>query len=300
MDESIHKKYIEAGKIAGEALNYCRSLVKPGVKLLEVAEKGEEFIKARGAKLAFPINIGINSVAAHYTPNHKDEKVFREGDVVKVDLGAYLDGYIADTARTIEVGADNYSKLIVAAEVALQNAIGVVRDGVDVSKIGRVIEQEIKSHGFLSINNLSGHKIERYHLHVGFTIPNVARFQFGKKLKEDWIIAIEPFATNGGGHVKNSIGGNIYSLTHPEWARYPSEKEFVQKAKKEFSSLPFAERWCSPLISKEKLTFLLNSMVKRRILYSYPQLVEARKGIVTQAEHTVIVTKDGCEPTTKV
>jgi methionyl aminopeptidase len=300
MEESIHKKYMEAGKIAGEALNYCCSLVKPEAKLLEVAEKGEEFIKSRGAKLAFPINIGINSVAAHYTPFHSDEKIFREGDVVKVDLGAHLDGYIADTAKTIEARTNNYSNLIAASEAALQKAIEVVRDGVDVSKIGKVIEQEIKSRGFLSVNNLSGHKMERYHLHVGFNIPNVARLQFGKKLKEDWVIAIEPFATDGGGHVNNSLGGNIYSLIHPERARYPSEKEFVRKAKKEFTNLPFAERWCSSLVPKEKLTFLLNSMVKRNLLYSYPQLIEARKGIVAQAEHTVIVSKDGCEPTTRV
>ncbi|HIH98325.1 MAG TPA: type II methionyl aminopeptidase [Thermoplasmata archaeon] len=300
MDESIHEKYIEAGKIAGEVLKYCCSLAKPGVKLLDVAEKGEELIRSKGAGLAFPLNIGINSIAAHYTPSHSDEKVFEKGDLAKIDLGAHLDGYIADTARTVEIGTNKHSNLIAASKAALDRAIDTVKAGVDVAKIGKVIEEEIKHRNFSSINNLSGHKMERYHLHVGFNIPNVARFQFGKKLKEDYVIAIEPFATDGGGHVKNSTGGNIYLLEHPEWARYPSEKEFVRKAKKEFTDLPFSERWCTSLIPKERLLFLLSTMSKRRILHAYPQLVEVRNGLVAQTEHTVIVTEDGCEPTTRI
>jgi methionyl aminopeptidase len=300
MDPEILEKYRRAGKIAGEALNYCCSLAKPGAKLLDIAEKTEGLIKSKGGGLAFPLNIGINSTAAHYTPFHNDEKVFHEGELVKLDLGAHIDGYIADTARTVEIGSENNQTLILAAEKALEKAIETVRAEISVSDVGKAIEKEINLQGFLPINNLSGHRVDKYDLHQGLTVPNVGKIKIGKRLKEGYAVAIEPFATNGAGHVKESVGGNIFMLMKPKLARYPSEKQFLSYAEKQFKTLPFAERWCTEFAEKDKLRFLLGSMTRRNIIYSYPQLVEAGNGMVAQAEHTVIVTRDGCEPITRV
>ena len=279
----MYEKFKDAGKIAGKALKIGLESVKEGVSYLEIAEKVEEYIKKQ-AKIAFPVNISVNSIAAHYTPACNDEKVFMDGDVVKIDVGAHVDGYIGDTAATIEVGSNEHSNLIECAEKALENAISVVKDGVEIGYIGKVIEETISRCNFKPIKNLQGHSIEKYRLHAGISIPNY--FDGSKiKLKEGQVVAIEPFVTNGYGYVIDAGDSNIYQVIK----KAPLTRELV----KHFDFLPFAKRWLPSIYGKGyemKLKFLLN----RRMVYHYSKLMDAKNGIVSQAEHTLLVEKDGC------
>ena len=101
MDDDVYDKYRQAGKIAADARDYGIKSIKPGVKLLEIANNVEQRIKDNGADISFPVNISINELAAHYSPRHDDTLVFNKGDVVKLDVGSHVDGYIADTAVTV-------------------------------------------------------------------------------------------------------------------------------------------------------------------------------------------------------
>ena len=299
MDDEIYEKYMQAGKIAAEAREYGAKLIKPGVRFLNVTNKIESKIQKNGAGLAFPVNISINKIAAHYSPRHDDTSVFMEGDVVKLDVGAHIDGYIADTAITIEVGTNNHEAIINASKDALNNAIKLMKANIDLSQIGKVIEDTITSFGYKPIDNLTGHGLKRYELHSGMSIPNVSNSLSKIKPKAGDVVAIEPFATNGAGHVVSGKGSNIYICTAPlrsKFIRDPKSRFLLKRLNDKFKTLPFAERWCVNTIpnvdvSLRKLSFL-------GVVNQFPQLIEKDNGIVTQTEHTVIVTKDGCEVTT--
>lgn len=295
MKNEILEKYRRAGEIAKEAREHGMSLVREGASVLEIAEEAEDLIRRRGAKPAFPVNVAIDSVAAHFTPQSNDRTKLERGSVVKIDVGVHVDGYIGDTAATMEVGTRNWSRLIDASETALDIAIELIKPNAPVRMIGGAIERTIEQSGFKPISNLTGHNLERFSLHSGKSIPNVledtsARILFGEAL------AIEPFATNGAGRVDGRKSGNIYRLLKMGDAKKAKANELLAYIRKEFNTLPFAERWCTRF--DKKAPSYLQRLLRRRFVQTYPVLRDVRKGIVSQAEHTVIVTEDGCEITT--
>lgn len=284
-----YEKYREAGKIAGEALKIGIKSIKEGVSYIEIAEKIEGYIKER-AELAFPVNISVNSVAAHFTPSIYDENFFRKGDVVKIDVGAHVDGYIGDTAKTIEVGNNRYKKLIESAEKALNEAIKIVKDGVKIEELGEIIEKKIKEYGFSPVKNLHGHSLERYKLHAGISIPNFNN-RNKMRLKEGQIIAIEPFTTDGEGIVVDGGIGNIYRLN--------KNSALTKKIRKRFYEFPFSDRWLYEIYG-DKTPLKISFLMKRKLISPYFKLVEIKNGMVAQAEHTVLIHKEKCEVLTEV
>ncbi len=214
MDASARESLLRAGRISREAREHAVGLVKEGALLLDVAEEVESLFRKRGAGPAFPTCISIDDVAAHYTPTHGDPLRFRRGSVVKLDLGAHLDGWIADTAVTIEVGTRNWTSLIRASELALQTAVEAVHGGVETRAIGEGIRRAIESAGYRPVRNLTGHTIERYVLHAGKSVPNVPHGH--DVLEAGEVVAIEPFASAGAGQVDGRKSGNIYRVLRPK------------------------------------------------------------------------------------
>jgi len=274
-----------AARIASKARDLGLTLTVPGARRRDVAEAVESFIRAQGAQPAFPANLSRNDEAAHYTPSPDDVEVFREGDLVKVDVGAHLDGAIADTADTIEVGGTRrHENLVRAAREAVRAGIAHVRPGVPVDELSRAIAEAIRRRGLKPIVDLTGHAIERYLLHAGKSIPNVPGHSTAT-LVEGEVIAIEPFATNGVGSIENGPFGNIL-----RFRRDPGEDDPVLAGLyRRFRTLPFATRWADAPDEREALRRA------RRTLQAYPVFVEREHGLVAQAEHTVLVGPDGPE-----
>ena len=289
--ERILEKYKAAGKILIEVRDAALELVKPGNRLLEVAEFVESSIRDRGGEPAFPCNISRNEEAAHATPSIDDEAVFGEEDLVKLDIGVHIDGYIADSAVTVDLSG-KHEELIRASEAALNEAIKIIHDGISTVEIGEVIEKAIKERGYKPIVNLSGHGLVRYNSHAPPTIPNV-KYEHGVILRTNDVIAIEPFATDGGGKVVESGNVEIYSLIKPKPVRMREAKKLLDEIKK-YHGLPFARRW----LPRERLNLALRALKNTGVLRDYPILREEDRGLVAQAEHTVIVKEDGCEVTT--
>lgn len=282
MDKDERKKLLQAGKIAREVLQFMKSEAKPGVKLLDLANKADGKIFALGGKPAFPINLSLNHIAAHYTPAMNDETVFTEHDVLKIDVGVHIDGFIADTACT--VGFEK--ELIRASEEALDAAIRVCRPGVKVSEIGKEVERVIKSYdGYSPITNLSGHSLEQYNLHSGLNIPNYNN-KSNVMLNDGDVIAIEPFATTGVGKIKEGKPSGIFKLENPKPVRSMEARKLMMFIEGKYRTLPFARRWIASMPAN-----LLNLSIleKEGVLHQYPELPEESRGLVSQAEHTVIV-----------
>ncbi|RME54146.1 type II methionyl aminopeptidase [Candidatus Woesearchaeota archaeon] len=284
--------WLKAGKIAGEVLNYAKSIAKPGLKLIDIAKKVDAKIYELGAKPAFPVNLSLNSVAAHYTPNVNDEKVFNDGDMLKIDVGVQVNGAIGDTALT--VGGDE--ELVKASREALNAAIKEAYAGNEVRMVGKVIQETISSFGFAPVKNLSGHGLSEYVIHSGKTIPN---YDNGDQtlLQEGDTIAIEPFATDGDGLVIEGALSNIYRLDNVKPVRDMKARKIVKFVEENYKTLPFARRWLEEKFGN--VSFALMLLVREGVLHSYPQLKERSNGMVAQSEHSLYI-GDKSVVTTKI
>jgi methionyl aminopeptidase len=290
----VNKLYFKAGEIASKALKEGIKLVKPGASLLSICETIENRILNLGGRCAFPANISVNQIAAHYTSPPEDTAKIPEKGVVKVDCGAHVDGYLSDTAKSVALNPE-YEPLVETAEKALNSAIKWVRSGVKISKISAVIAQTIKKQDFKPVENLTGHEIKRWNLHAGLSIPNIPSLSTNTKLRENMVIAIEPFVTTkkGRGRVEAGKNAYIYKVDNKR-RRDPAVKNFVEK----YKTLPFASRWVVKDFGKPALKEV-KKLVEKGVLISYPVLKEIGRGIVAQAEHTVAIDKNKALVTTK-
>lgn len=290
--------YIKAGKIAAEVRENVRKKNWVGITLEQICEEVEGEILKRGAKRAFPVNTSVNEVAAHYTAEPNDEKTVGEMDLIKIDLGAQINGYIADTAVTVCYDPQ-YDSLVQAAEDALNNAMSMIKIGTKSSDVGRTIEKTVKQLGFKPIMNLSGHSLAQYTIHAGKSIPNIwsiGSFSF----KENEAYACEPFVTTaeGSGIVEEGPIKNIFALGSRKRTKNEEADMLQEYIWSNFNMLPFALRWLLKEWEEKKARELLEILIKKKVVHAYPILIERNGKRVAQAEHTFIPTENGATITT--
>ena len=288
MDKKTKQDILKAGKISIEVKKFARSFIKKDMPLLEIAEKIEAKIFELGGKIAFPTNLSIDEIAAHYTPAYDDKNVAH--GLLKVDLGVHVDGWVSDTAFSLDLeNSDENKKLIKASENALNNVLKKINSEISLSEIGEIVETTINEKGFSVVINLSGHSMEEYDLHAGLTIPNIKNNNF-EKLGEG-LFAIEPFATNGNGKVKDGKPSGIYMLTNDKNVRSPIARELLEYISEEYVNLPFCSRW---LVKKfgTKALFGLKQLESNGNLHHFAQLIEIGKGKVAQTEHSILIEKE--------
>lgn len=290
--------YISAGKIAAEVRENARKKYHVGSTLLEICESIEKEIEQKGGKCAFPVNASLNEIAAHYTAEPNDSIVVKETDLLKIDLGVQINGYIADTAVTVCYDP-NYDYLVQAAEAALREAISIIRVGTKSSDVGKIIENTAKQMGGIPIANLSGHSLEQYTIHAGKSVPNIWSIgSFSFQSTEAY--ACEPFVTTreGLGFVREGKTRNIFSLATRKRAKDDDVNKLMDYIWQKFNMLPFALRWFIPEWDEKTARRLLDKLIQNKIVRSYPILVEANNQRVAQAEHTFIPQENGVTVTT--
>jgi methionyl aminopeptidase len=268
-----------AARIGAGARELGVRLAVPGARRRDIAEAIEAYIRDAGAQPAFPANLARNAEAAHFTPDSTDTSELVAGDLLKVDVGAHLEGWVSDTADTVEVGGPGrHAHLVRAVREALAAGVAAVRPGGRVDDASRAIAEAIRRRGLKPIVDLTGHSIERYLLHAGKSIPNVPGMT-DATFVEGEVVAIEPFATNGAGHIDNGPFGHIVRFRRPPGPDEPVLLGLFTR----FHTLPFTERWATAPEEKAAL------QRARRTLQSYPVFLERAGGLVAQAEHTVLV-----------
>lgn len=291
MDAEVLENYIKAGRILAEVLKEAAPKVDVGVPLLEVAEFVEGSIISKGAKPAFPCNISLDRAAAHYTPSATDKSVFGE-NMVKLDVGVHVDGYVADAALTVDLSG--HDKLVEASKAALEAAIDLIEPGMNTRDLGAAIEEAITGYGYKPVGNLTGHGLLRYEAHAEPSIPNKA-MEKGVILKAGDVIAIEPFATNGQGRISEAPITEIYGFSAHRPVRLPHARELLKDIQERYKTLPFARRW----LKGDRADFALIQLLKAGAVHRYPVLWEIEGALVSQAEHTVVILEDRSVVTTR-
>lgn len=288
MEKKEIEKHIKAGKIHWQTMEKAKKVLKPNCNLFEAVEKIEEFIEKKGAKPAFPINLSLNENAAHQTPDWNGSLKLKEGDLLKVDIGVHIDGRIADGAFSINHSGE-WSDLIKASELALENAFSLLEKNPSLGEIGSVIQDSIQSKGFKPVQNLSGHTLRKFIQHTPPNIPNIAKND-SRQLEENTAYAIEPFATNGQGFIKESTEANIFGLDEPRSVRNRHARKILKHITENYKTLPFAERWLfrELKMSEFGLKVGLKQLLKKKCIKSYPILREKKEAIVSQAENSFI------------
>ena len=284
--------YVKAGKIAAEIREMVRVKDWIGKTVYEICEEVENEIIKRDAKCAFPVNASINEIAAHYTAEPNDPIVIKDTDLVKIDLGVQINGYIT---------------LIKYHHVMIHSLIQTAQDTnnqyqlcVKASDIGRTIESTIKQKGFKPIANLSGHSLEQYTIHAGRSIPNIWSIG-GFSLSENTAYACEPFVTTeqGGGFVRNGTVKNIFAINSRKKTKNDEADKLLDFIWENFNMLPFALRWITKKWEEKEARELLDILIKKKAVQAYPILIEINEQRVAQAEHTFIPMETGVTVTTK-
>ncbi len=286
----------KACKIAAQSLKYAVSLAKPGASIKDICEKTEARIKELGGGIAFPAQISLNETAAHYCPD-EDDTIILKDQIASIDIGVHIDGYIGDNAATVDISKKS-TKLVNASREALDNAIKIIKPGTILSEIGKTIQKTIEKYGFAPVRNLSGHGLGQYNIHTSPSVPNYDN-KDTTELKQGDIIAIEPFASAGAGIVYESSNPSIFQLTGKKPTRNMITRKVLKEIEK-YNNLPFCKRWLTKKFGQAKTSLALRNLKQLNILTEYPPLIDKNHGLISQAEHTVLVTEDGCEILTSV
>ena len=282
------KDWIKAGEIASQVRDYAKTIIKDGISLSEVTNLIEQKMSQLGGKPAFPVDLSVDDIAAHYSCLTNENTIFKKGNLVKIDLGVHINGAIADTAVTICVDNTENKELIQASEKALQEAIKILRPGLKVNEIGKIVTEVIEGFNFQPIRNLSGHGIDFYKIHTKPTIPNYDN-KSNEILTEDKVIAIEPFASTGVGLVSEGKASEVYAIINKRPTRNPSVREILKYVEDEFKTMPFAKRWIVKKFGPVKTQIALTTLERENIIYQYPVLMEKSKGLVSQTEHSILI-----------
>ena len=302
------ESYIKSGKLASKIRDEASKMIKEGTLVIDLVEYVESEILKTGAQIAFPCNVSLNEVAAHYTSPANDQTVIHAGDMVKLDLGTMIDGYIADTAVTVIAEgniSENYTQdeinlheeIVEASAAGLEAAIATVRAGIEVSKIGAAVHEAISEYHLNPIFNLAGHSLEQNNLHAGISIPNYDNHD-NYVLDEGQAIAIEPFATNGEGIVNDAPGQYIFSYMANKPFRMKTTQKVLKYIQHNHAYVPFSGRWITSEFGERKGNIALKQLSEAMAIYPYAPLREKQDCFVSQKEHTVIVEKEGCTVTT--
>ncbi len=291
LEDEQYEKHREAGRILAQVRDEAAERVEVGASHLELAEWAEGRIRELGGDPAFPVNISIDEEAAHATPSPDDDATVGE-EMVNLDLGVHIDGWLADTAVTVDLSGN--AELAEASEEALAAALDVVEAGVSTGEVGAAVEDVIEGYGFNPVVNLTGHGLGHWEQHTSPNIPNRAVSQ-GATLEAGDVVAIEPFATDGSGKVKEGSDEEIFALEREASVRNRQARQALEQVVDEFKTLPFATRW----LGTSRAEMALRRLEQQGVVHGYPVLKEQDGYLVSQKEHTVIVTEGGCEVTTR-
>jgi methionyl aminopeptidase len=282
---------IKSGKIAARVLSEICEEIEPEKRIIKICALAERKIKEYGGVPAFPLNVSINHIAAHSTSPRGDKSEIPEFGLVKLDVGVHVDGYITDTARTIDIDG-TLEGFVAATDDALAEAIDLMHPGAELGDVGHTIEKVINEYGLKPIKNLSGHNLKKYRLHAGKIVPNVRKRGIGTVEVGEYY-AIEPFATTGTGTVIDTKHAFIYANTGLDEPLEGTTEKLRTYLREKYGPLPFASRWISTKSKDVDISEEIRELREAGAIRAYPMQIEKKSRPVSQTEHTVYISENG-------
>ncbi|HSW86303.1 MAG TPA: type II methionyl aminopeptidase [Rhabdochlamydiaceae bacterium] len=290
LNDKYKKDFLHAGSLANVVRSFGKSLIKKGASYNDVISKINHKIFELGARPAFPPQLALNDVAAHYLPKPDEDLIFFD-EIIKLDIGVCYNGAIGDCAATIDLSG-KFQVLITAAEAALLAAEQSIEVGRKIREIGKIIAETISSYGLKPIKNLGGHGLGLYKVHTPPMIPNYDDKSSGT-IKPGMTFAIEPFATNGHGSIYEGGTPCIFSFLADRPVHSEPARELLKKIKT-FKGLPFAVHdLIASHLTLGDVKFGLAELLQAQAILGYAPLIEKGHGMVAQAENSVLVDEKG-------
>jgi len=292
-DEHALESFRRAGRIIAECREYARRQIAPGVTMRSVLEAVEDMIRDRGALPSFPAQSSRNEIAAHYCTSPHDPTRYEEGDCVKLDIGAHVDGYVVDTACSVDLSGDGrWGPLIASTSDALDAVIAAARPGIAVGRLGALVGDTIRRAGFQPVRNLAGHGVGRWKVHQPPSIPNIPTAD-STELAEGMTIAVEPFASTGAGLVGEAGVPEVFMLVGEPRRRRGIDPRLMADIES-WNGLPIASRYFADH-APEVIAETFDKLIRQGAMVEYPPLVEIEPAMVAQTEHTLYIGPDGAE-----
>jgi len=303
--EDIYNEVREAAEVHRQVRQNFQRWVRPGVTLMECAQRIESgtkaLIQSKGLERGwgFPTGLSLNHIAAHFTPNPGDKTVLNRNDVMKVDFGVHVHGRIIDCAFTVAFDP-KFDDLLAAVKDATNTGIRAAGIDVRLTDIGEQIQEVMesyevtidgKTHPVKCIRNLNGHSLSPYRIHAGKTVPIVKNGDT-TRMEEGEFYAIETFASTGRGHVVEDYETSHYMRNFEAPSNPPlrmaKARELLSHLDKHFGTLAWCRRWLEET-GQSKYLLALKSLVDAEIVNPYPPLVDNNGAYTAQYEHTILL-----------
>ncbi|KAJ3497501.1 hypothetical protein NLG97_g1857 [Lecanicillium saksenae] len=311
-DSEFLNDYRKSAEVHRQVRRWVQETVKPGHTLTEIAVGIEDGVRALlgnqglepGASLrsglGFPTGLSLNNCVAHYTPNPgRKDTVLQYDDVMKVDFGVQINGWIVDSAFTMAFNP-TYDNLLAAVKDATNSGIQTAGIDVRICDVSAAIQETMESYEVeirgkvypvKPVRNLCGHDIKHYHIHGQKTIPFV-KHSDETKMEEGEVFAIETFGSTGRGYTREEDGIYGYGLNDdaPSRVNLPlnSANKVFKTVKENFGTLVFARRYLDRL-GVDRYVAGLNCLVANGILEAYAPLVDIAGSYSAQFEHTILL-----------
>ncbi|XP_020530611.1 methionine aminopeptidase 2B isoform X2 [Amborella trichopoda] len=304
LEKPMYNSVRQAAEVHRQVRKYIRSIVKPGILMIDLCEKLEDMVRklisenGLQAGIAFPTGCSLNWVAAHWTPNSGDKTVLQYDDVMKLDFGTHIDGRIVDCAFTVAFNP-MFAPLLEAAKEATNTGIKEAGIDVRISDVGAAIQEVMesyeveingKTYQVKSIQNLNGHSIGPYQIHAGKSVP-IVKNGVQTKMEEGEFFAIETFGSTGKGIVKEGLECSHYMKKYDVGhvpLRLPRAKQLLATIDRHFSTLAFCRRYLDR-IGETKYLMALKNLCDAEIVERYPPLCDVKGSYVAQFEHTILL-----------
>jgi methionyl aminopeptidase len=292
-NNEIIKSLEIAGNIHKQVSKKIKEIIKPNIKLLDIAKFAENQITELTKTLttinkgiAFPIGLSINSCAAHYHPHLTDNTILLEDDIMKIDFGVEVNEWIIDSSFT-EYFDHKYDIVNNAVKEATNVGIKNASIDVDINDWSTEIKEILESYNIHPIKNLGGHNIEKGNVHGEYFLPACPNPNLIHKRFDEGVYAIEIFGSTEDDITFENGEPTIYKInqyTTPN-LKLMSSKKIYNKLKNEFRTLPFSIRFINNL---PNINTQLNVLIKNNLLQKYPPLC-VKNGYVAQYEHTIFI-----------
>ncbi|KAH6867397.1 peptidase M24, structural domain-containing protein [Thelonectria olida] len=311
-DPAFLNDYRKAAEVHRQVRQWVQENVKPGQTLNEIATGIEDGVRAllgnQGlepgdclkAGMGFPTGLSLNHGVAHYTPNPgQKEIVLQHQDVMKVDYGVQINGWIVDSAFTMTFDP-TYDNLLAAVKDATNTGIKAAGIDVRICDVSAAIQEAMesyeveiggKTYPVKPVRDLCAHDIKHYRIHGGKSIPFIKNSD-QTKMEEGEVFAIETFGTTGRGKLHDDVGIYGYGLRDdaPSQVALPfaSAKRLHKVIKEQFGTLVFCRRYLERL-GLERYLAGLNCLVTHGVLEPYQPLADIKGSYSAQFEHTILL-----------